>query len=145
MTDLVQLERAAGAAYQAAQASLRDILAEETRLRSALADLDAKRSDTHALAPEEMRAPRAVGADILWQAWVQRTRQELNMRLARTLVSKSDKLAALRLAFGRVDAVKTLIDQEKSARRKAAQDREFEEGQSLALLRSATSAGARSR
>ncbi|SEL26889.1 hypothetical protein SAMN05421666_3301 [Roseovarius nanhaiticus] len=145
MTDRVQLSQAMEAAYQAAQAAMQDIRAEETALRQSLAELDAQRMASRALPLEQWAAPRAIGADLLWQGWTQRTRQELNVKLAQVLVRKAEKLAALRHAFGRAEAVRRIIEDERKARRKAAQGRDLERDQYLALMNGPTSAGGQNR
>ena len=145
MTDLVRLEQAMDAAYRAVQAGLRDILAEEAELRRSLADLDARRAASRALPQDQLAAPRAIGADLLWQGWTQATRQQLNIKLAQVLVRKAEKMEALRHAFGRAEAVGTLLADERTARRIAAQGREIERAQALAQMAGATSAGVRNR
>ncbi|WP_324753299.1 hypothetical protein [Roseovarius sp. Pro17] len=141
MSDLLQLKQAMDARYQAQQAVLRDLARQEGDLRRALSDLDDMRQGARALPDDQLAAPRAIGADLLWQGWTQRTRQELNVQLAQVLVRKAEKMSALRQAFGRAEAVSQLLVQEKTARRKAAQDRDLQVGQQLALLRAATSSG----
>jgi len=133
------------AAYQAAQAAVQDVLRQEADLRRALLDLDEMRLAAQALPDEQLAAPRAVGADLLWLGWTQRTRQELNMKLAQVLVRKADKMHLLRHAFGRLEAVNKLIATEKTALRKAAQGRDLDRDQYLALVNASTSAGARIR
>ncbi|WP_113912199.1 hypothetical protein [Roseovarius dicentrarchi] len=135
MSDLQKLKQVTEAAYQAEQAKLQDILQQEGDLRQALAELDDRRSSAQSLPPDQLAAPRAIGADLLWQGWAQRTRQDLNMRLARVLVSKADRMAAMTRAFGRAEVVKSLQTDQKTARRKEALDRAQRADEALALLR----------
>ncbi len=141
MSDLPRLKQAMDAAWHAQQAGLRDLARQESGLRQSLSDLDEMRRGVRTLPEDQMAAPRAIGADMLWQGWTQRRRQELNIELAQVLVQKAEKMAALRLAFGRAEAVTSLLEQEKTARRKVAQDRELLDGQHLAVLRAATLSG----
>lgn len=136
MSDLDQLKRAMDAAYQAEQARMRDILRQEADLRRELAELDGKRRAARSLGADELAAPRAIGADMLWQGWTQRTRQTLNVQLAQVLVKKAQEQAALTRAFGRAEVVSALLADEKAARRKKAQGRAQRVTQDLALLRS---------
>ncbi len=140
-----ELKRAVDAAYQSAQAGLQDILRQEADLRRAFSDLEEKRMAVRALPADQLLAPRAIGADLLWQGWTQRMRQELNVKLSQTLVRKAERMTALRLAFGRAEAVNTLIAQEKAARRKAALGRDAEQDQYLAMVQGATSGCERNR
>ncbi len=136
MNDLKQLKQATEAAYQVEQAKLRDVLRKEADLRQALADLDEKRRASRSLPADQLAAPRAIGADMLWQGWTQRTRQDLNVQLAQVLVAKAEKMAALTQAFGRSEVVSALQAQQKTARRKNALGREQRAIEDLALLRS---------
>jgi hypothetical protein len=142
---MIQLKHAMDADYQAQQAALQDVVRQEADLRRALAELEELRVEARTMPADQLAAPRAIGADLLWQGWTQRTRQDLNVKLALILVQKAEKMSALRYAFGRAEAVNNLIAQEKTARRKAAQGREVERNQYLALLKGATSAGAQTR
>jgi hypothetical protein len=136
MDDLKQLKQATEAAYQVEQAKLRDVLRREADLRQALTDLDEKRRVSRTLPADQLAAPRAIGADMLWQGWTQRTRQDLNMQLAQVLVTKAEKMAALTQAFGRSRVVSALLAEQKTARRKQALGRDQRTIENLALLRS---------
>lgn len=141
MSNLYRLKQALDAAWQAKQAELRDILLQEADVRRSLSDLDGMRRSVRTLPEDQLTAPRSIGADILWQGWTQRKRQELNVQLAQVLVRKAEKLETLRYAFGRAQAVAAILEQQKTARRKAAQGRDLANGQNLALLRSAKLSG----
>lgn len=141
MSNLCRLKQALDAAWQAKQAELRDILHQEGNLRRSLSELDDMRRSVRTLPEDQLTAPRAIGADILWQGWIQRKRQALNVQLAQVLVRKAEKLDTLRYAFGRAEAVATILEQQKTAQRKDAQGRDLANGQNLALLRSAKLSG----
>lgn len=131
------------AAHQAAEAGVQSIQREEAALRRAIAELQEKCLAARTLPGEQLAAPRAIGADLLWQGWTQRKRRELNMELARVLVRKAEKMDALRRSFGRAEACRHLIREDETARRKAAQGREAESIQLLAVMSRATSTGER--
>ncbi len=135
MSDLHKLKQITQAAYQVEQAKLKDVLQQEASLRQALANLDEKRRAASDLPSDQLAAPRSIGADLLWQGWTQRTRQDLNIQLARVLVVKAEKAAALTHAFGRAEVVETLLKDEKTARRKDALNRLQNTSEDLALLR----------
>lgn len=134
MNDLQSLKQVTEAAYQVEQAKLRDILTREAELRRDLAALAKKLQTASCLPPEQLAAPRAIGADLLWQGWIQRNRQDLNVQLAQVLVAKAEKMSALTRAFGRAEAVETLLNNQKTARRKDALDRAQRATEDLTLL-----------
>ncbi len=115
---LPRLGRITDALLAAEQARLRDILQREAQLRRALGDLDRHQRNNLALPAAELAAPRALGADIVWQGWVGRTRARLNTELAQVLVAKAGHMAGLRRAFGRSVAMDQLINDERVAQRK---------------------------
>ena len=83
------------------------VLAEESNLRSKLAQLDAQiaanqETDTH------NHALNAVGARILWQGWTTRTRRQLNTELAQVMARKLIAMDRVRIAFGRQRAVEMM-------------------------------------
>lgn len=141
MSNLYRLKQVLDAAWQAKEAELRDILQQEGDVRRSLSDLDSRQRSVRTLPADQLTAPRAIGADILWQGWTQRKRQDLNVQLAQVLVRKAEKLDTLRYAFGRTQAVAAILEQQKTARRKDAQGRDLANGQNLALLRSAKLSG----
>ena len=110
------LHRAAEAAYRREHEKLRPVLAEEARVRGALARLDAQIAGAHVdLATNHTL--QAVGAGLLWQGWSQKTRRDLNIELARATAQKLAGLDGLRRAFGRKEALLRLIEKAETARR----------------------------
>ncbi|MEB8387667.1 hypothetical protein OO012_10535 [Rhodobacteraceae bacterium KMM 6894] len=124
MSDLQQMADITQALYRAEQAKLQGLLKREGDLRRALADLDERRRTAANLPADELDSVRAIGADLAWQGWVQRSRSALNMELAQVLVKKAQRMGRLRHAFGRAEAVAQLGRDEKTARHKSVQDRE---------------------
>ena len=115
---LPQLGQITDALLAAEQAKLRDIVQREAELRRALGDLDRHRRDNLALPAADLAAPRALGADLVWQGWVGRTRARLNTELAQVLVAKAGHMAGLRRAFGRSVAMDQLISDAEAPQRK---------------------------
>lgn len=100
--------------YRQQQKSFQRLVAEEGRLRGALRQLDehvrkSRTSDDASL--------RAIGADVVWQGWAGRKKQELNMQLAQVLAIKEHHIAQVRRAYGKVLAVQELCTQERAARK----------------------------
>jgi hypothetical protein len=105
--------------YQQAQQAFGVLLAEEAELRQKLARLkqQAAAADLHDAAHLQ-----AVGADVLWQAWVGRSRAALNTELAQVLARKEYHISRVRLAFGKRHVAAQLLDAHRqSIRKKAAQ------------------------
>ena len=93
------------AVYQRKLAQLRELGEQETRLRSALAQL-AEQARAAGDQPEAALAGlREIGGDMVWQAWLARQRTALQSELARILARKERALPALRLAHGKQQAV----------------------------------------
>ena len=99
------------AVFRAEQARLSALAAEEARLRQALRDLDDHHRQSRSLPVSELTSLRQLGADILWQAWIGRNKQSLNIELAQVLAQKSRVIRGLRQAFGRREAARTLACQ----------------------------------
>ncbi|MBZ8117542.1 hypothetical protein KUD11_02665 [Roseovarius sp. LXJ103] len=135
MSPLAPLVAISQTLYQAEQAKLQDVIAQEARLRAALGLLDARREASAQLPVDQLAAPRAVGADLLWQGWTLRTRERLNVELAQILVRKAERMGALRLAFGKLEATKSLLENEKKALRRKAQGRANETAQAFMILK----------
>lgn len=88
--------------------SIRGILKEEADLRQSLTRLDAH-SDAAKIEQGQDYAMQTIGADILWLAWVSQTRRQLNIELAQVMARKLEAMTHVRKAFGRKEAVKSLI------------------------------------
>ncbi len=111
--DLNELLRITQIAYDRQQDSFQKFVVEENRLRRDLDLLD--QSSLRARAGSENNGGmRAIGADIIWQGWVSQSRTQLNQKLARVLVQKSQQLSLVKKAYGKVMVVKEM--QEKADR-----------------------------
>ncbi len=113
---LPELAKATHAMYLREHNKVKGILKEEAALRQRLAQLD----EHERVARETgstVGSMRAIGADILWQAWEERTRRALNMELARVMARKLVAMDRVRAAFGRKSAVANLSRAEKEKRR----------------------------
>jgi hypothetical protein len=83
---------------------------EEARLRQDLARLNnAGAEGMSDLSQHD--GMRAIGADLLWQAWLIRQKIEVNTRLADVLVKKEMAAADLRTAFGKSQVASAIRDQ----------------------------------
>ncbi len=98
------------AKYDQQQQSFQKLVSEENRLRAELIRLDvtARQAQSEPIGKQEMRA---IGADIIWQGWVTRTKTQLNLKLAQVLALKLHHLAQVKNAYGKVLVVKELLGQ----------------------------------
>ena len=106
MKTLLQLEQLRSLKSQKA---LAEIQAEEARLRRQIGTLQQHRRNSHDTDPELMPM-RAIGADILWQGWIDRTQADLNIDLARVLARKAPIVQRARKNIGRRETVSELKD-----------------------------------
>lgn len=103
--------------YDQQRQTFAKVVAEENRLRDELARINALdhsgRAQTAGLS--EMKV---IGADLMWQGWLTRSKTELNMQLACVLAIKAQEQTKVRQAFGKVSALKELFETEETKRRK---------------------------
>jgi hypothetical protein len=117
-TQLSGLDKIADVAFQKQFQTLRPILEAEARIQNQLAKLD-HQLDQVRKASGWTEGYQISGADILWNGWESATRRALNMRLAQTRAQKLAGMEALRIAFGRKQAVATLREQQLKSHRQA--------------------------
>lgn len=99
VTDL-QLDRA--------RQDMARIAARDQAILDALADLETQVSCAFRLAVEDPY--RQTGADAAFDLWAQRRRASLQMERARLRVARATAMGALRLAFGRAEALRLIAD-----------------------------------
>lgn len=114
LEDLAELT---DALYQAELAKVRELAQHENALRRDLQELETHRVQSLALPDAHLHGVRQIGADMLWQAWVGRTKAQLNIQLAQVLVQKAALTKALRRAFGRQSAAAGLLSEARHAHR----------------------------
>lgn len=103
--------------YQRAQHQYAEVLAEETVLRGELERLQRLADEARTTNMQDI-ALAAVGADLLWQGWLGRSRATLNMTLARVLAVKDHHLKAVRKAYGKLMVADELLANAQKARAK---------------------------
>jgi hypothetical protein len=109
-SDLHTLLTITQAKYDQQQQVFQKLVKEENHLRAELTRLDtaARQAQTLPAGEYEMRA---IGADVIWQGWVARTKIQLNLKLAQVLAKKVHDHAQTKQAHGRVLVVKEMLDQ----------------------------------
>lgn len=131
-----ELSRLMGVIRDGEAARMRRLTEEEARIRAELAALDADRCEAQVLPADALAAPRSVGADMLWQAWIARRRENLQTRLARVLARKGAAMRGLQVAHGRCEAAESLREKTRHAQAKEREKTRIEQEQSLLLLSS---------
>ncbi|MGC1497573.1 MAG: hypothetical protein WA790_17350 [Sulfitobacter sp.] len=110
------------AKYQLEQQSFQKIVTQENHLRGELARLDELQHQAQSTTADA-REMRAIGADILWQGWIGRSKSQLNLQLAKVLATKLHHLAKVQRAYGKVLVVNELLDKtQRMVKKKQAQD-----------------------
>ncbi len=125
MTDpLKDLVEVTEALYRAELLKMHAITARENCLRKDLRDLDEHNRSTRSIPDSQLNGLRQIGADVLWQGWVARTRRNLNVELAQILVQKERMKAELQRAFGKQLAASRLLQEDQQAKVKV-QEKKF--------------------
>jgi hypothetical protein len=120
MSDIIQLNQllvVTQAIYDHQRQAFSEILIQEQKLREELARLSQMNQTTEQQA-DHLQHMRAIGADLLWQGWLSRTKTALNIKLARILAIKEHEQDKVRQAFGKVVALEELIKGEVQRNRK---------------------------
>ena len=112
---LPKLDAATQALYLREHAKVRDILEEESRIRAGLAKLDLQLQTARDTAQDDL-SMRALGADVLWRAWEEKTRRAFNIELAQVMARKLQVMDQVKLAFGKKVAVEELAKADKKKR-----------------------------
>jgi hypothetical protein len=108
LTDLAMMQKLVEVKYRQQQESFARLMEQERRLRQSLRQLDEQMIESR----QSGDAPqKALGADVLWRAWIGRKKRELNMQLAQVLAVKERHVAQVRHAYGKVLVTETLFEQ----------------------------------
>ncbi len=110
------------AVFQSRLAGLQSITAEENALRGGLARIAGRRGEATD-DPATHLMMQTLGADILWQGWMDNQHRSLNMQLANVLARKEVLRHGLKTAFGRAQAAESLYAQNLAQRLKTARRR----------------------
>jgi len=117
INDLAMMQKLVEVKYRQEQESFARLMTQENILRASLRRLDLQLGDSRKCADAEQKA---IGADVLWQAWVGRKKRELNMQLAQVLAVKERHIAQVRKTYGKVLVTDALFE---NARKQAEQKR----------------------
>lgn len=92
------LNRILEAKYASRLAAFQRVLERERSLRASLQELAERARETHIATPENMKL---IGADVIWQSWIEQKSRHLNLELAQVMVQKEHETHLLRQEFGR--------------------------------------------
>lgn len=124
-TKLDQMSRVTEAVYLSEFQKVKGILSDEARLRRDLAQLETQARQERQTLQDDVPM-QSLGADVLWQAWLTRTQRQLNMELAQVMARKLTAMGRVRTAFGRQNAVHSMLETERKEAKKAAQKKAAE-------------------
>ncbi len=116
LTKLDQMSMVMRVLYNREFQNISSILAEESRIRGALTQLEAQISHNIKTGADNYEL-NAVGAQLLWQSWTTRNQRRLNTELAHIMSKKLVALDKVRIAFGRQQAVDMMMSTERNTRR----------------------------
>lgn len=107
-SDLAIMQQLVDMKYRKQQESFSRLIAQENVLRTSLAKLDAHLAESKTTTNA---THRAIGADVVWHAWVGRNKRGLNMQLAQVLAIKERHIEQVKAAYGKVLVTQELHSQ----------------------------------
>lgn len=132
MKDLRKLLILTELKYQASQNDLRVLVQEEQRIRNEIARLTENAHQVDAGTADRMGA---IGADVIWHAWVGRMKKQLNQQLAQVLAKKERYLTVARREFSRVLVARELKTKHEFETEKSVAKAKLEETVETSLIR----------
>ena len=117
---LEQLHTALEAKYLARRAATANLLQREGVLRQDIEKLNNQDREVDANAGDAMHA---VGADLIWEAWVGRSKAKLNIQLAQVLAQKEMAQRGVAKEFAKMHAVESLLQKNRRLARKQAAEK----------------------
>lgn len=115
---LKQIKQVADAIFWKQQSGISEILSRESEIRQNLRRLDELDDEARFTLNESGETFRQLGADLLWQARQSKMRRDLNTNLAGVMAQKLARLDDVTVAFGRQQAINSLIRKEEHAAQK---------------------------
>lgn len=120
--------------YQHDQKSLQSIIKQELRIRLEQATLQGQTQSARQLGINDEPEMRAMGADVVWERWLERSRAKLNLDLANVLATKEMHLTRVRNSFGKLQAATAKSNRLASTIKRRAQSESLERTILYALL-----------
>ncbi|MEP1610553.1 MAG: hypothetical protein ABJL72_01390 [Roseobacter sp.] len=111
MQKLDELEKVLTLRFQKKQQVFAKIVNEEGRLRSQLSKLEEQERASDSTSNHNQKA---IGADVIWKAWLSRSRASINLELAQVLAQKESLLSSVRKEYGKLLVSQLLYQNHKS-------------------------------
>ncbi len=105
----------------------------EAKLRDDLAKLDRMAKASEESGHTQMKA---IGADVVWQAWLGRTRTSLNIELAQALAQKEAMKGRVKKDYGKLLACRGLLGKARKQANKAAQTKRLSQTMEQQVVKS---------
>jgi hypothetical protein len=118
MKKLENLRRISVVKYEMRQSAYQKLLARENALRDELLKVSLQENQARSTKDSKMCA---VGADMIWEAWLEKAKISLNNDLAQVLSLKHQQREVMKKAYGRVIATQNLMNAEADTKRKMAE------------------------
>ncbi|MFT5796710.1 MAG: plasmid stabilization system protein ParE [Candidatus Azotimanducaceae bacterium] len=112
--------------YHHSRQSLQQVINEETQIRRELTVLQNHTHSARQLGLNDEPEMRAMGADILWERWLERSRAKLNVELARVLATKEMHITRVRRSFGKLQVANAKSNQVAQSEKKNTQVRNLD-------------------
>ncbi|WP_299966285.1 hypothetical protein [uncultured Roseobacter sp.] len=131
LADMKTLNQLTQAKYLARQQIFKKLLQREHAIRRELQRLDeqGRLSDKKA-----SRGMKTIGADVIWKAWLGKTKTQLNMQLALILAEKEQHIRQVRQAYGKVLATEDLVEMLTEIQDKKRQKKMLEQAVEMSLF-----------
>ena len=112
---MLELARITETAFDVAQLRLSKSRQREAELRAMVESLNISLRDRAKVRLAQTDAALVGGADVNWQIWVEQRRRSINVELAKCLAEQEKIRRDARHAFGRRQAINSLIERDVSA------------------------------
>ena len=126
LSKLKKLSQLVEADFLATQSQFRGIVAEETRLRSMLRDLDTQ-EQAGRIRIQSDPTIKSIGGDVTWHRWISMTRERLNTQLARVLAEKGRIQEVFQEKGGRSTVVDKMVSEGRKKERQKTRLAELQE------------------
>lgn len=127
MERMNELARLLEIQHQRNQQALHSIIEREKEIRSELSGLQKHSLIARQHCYEKEPAMRSMGAELIWEKWLEKSREKLNFDLAKTLATKEIHLSRVRKSFGKLQATSATSEQLAQAAKKKIQRRFLDE------------------
>lgn len=103
---MFEMEKILDLKFQRKQQVFSKVLAQEAKLRAQIGQLNEQEQDAEQSNQQHIKA---IGADVIWKAWLERTKTALNMELAQVLAQKERLLVSVRKDYGKLLVSRQLL------------------------------------